>query len=517
MSPNIKVDVVIAAAGSGERMKTVNSEIHKALLPYKVKPILWYIVSSISESQNIGVLLGHRATQIKNFLEISFPHRNFTFIYVDDWTSEKSGTGYSLLAAKELVNESFWYLPCDGIIDGLIIDSHFEVELDQIFVQEIDGTEASNYAWFPTQEAERNIKKFKEFTEDDKVLAFTGVMQINSAADFFSRLEASESNEFIPALSEQSELVRISSWKDFGTPEKYYNAVNESDDFNFTKRNELTYELPTTIVKWWSDKRLPLQKLSKPKASPDIFPLDVSILGPYLYYTKVRGESFYESVTPQLFSNLLRHLGENLWVHSNVEIRKDSLEFYESKSNERLAKMLEQGLGTLEQVTNINGISVERWEDHWMVFDFQEIIENVFTTKIHGDLQFDNIIYDQEVDKFCLIDWRPNYGTEQVFGDIYYDFAKLLGGIKLNYSQIKKNNFEFNYLDAAKVNFRVPDAPNSEALEKILKEYVESNGFDFTRVKKLVPLIYLNMAPLHESPFREILWCLFLVGSKDFL
>lgn len=517
MSPNIKVDVVIAAAGSGERMQTVNSEIHKGLLPYNVKPILWYIVNSISESQDIGVLLGHKATQIKYFLEISFPLRDFTFIYVDDWTSEKSGTGYSLLAAKELVNESFWYLPCDGIIDGLIIDSDFEVEFDQIFVQETEGAEASNYAWFSTQETENNIKKFKEHTNDEKVLAFTGVMRIKKAADFFSRLEASGSNEFIPALSEQSDLVRIKTWQDFGTPEKYHSALNESEEFNFTKSNELTYELPTTIVKWWSDARLPLQKLSKPKASPDLFPPDVSILGPYLYYTKVPGESFYESVTPLLFSNLLEHLGKNLWVHSDVEIRKDSLEFYEIKSNERLAKMVQQGLGALEQVTNVNGLRVKHWEEHWRVFDFPEIIENVFTSRIHGDLQFDNIIYDQESSKFCLIDWRPSYGTQEVLGDIYYDFAKLLGGIKLNYAQIKKNNFEFNFLDSTKVDFKVPTSPNSEVLEKILKEYVESNGFDFSRVKRLVPLIYLNMAPLHESPFREILWCLFLAGSKDFL
>ena len=514
---NTKIDVIIAAAGSGERMRTVNSEIHKALLPYKARPILWHIVNTILESQKIGFLLGHNATQIKDFLQISFPNRNFTFIYVDDWTSEKSGTGYSLLAAKELTKESFWYLPCDGIVNDLNTDSPFDSEFDQIYVQETNGDEASNYAWFPVSITERKVKKFKETTEDEKVLAFTGVMRIKSAQNFFSRLEASKSNEFIPAISEASELVEIFSWQDFGSPEKYNSALDESGDFNFSKSNEITYELPTTIVKWWSDTKVPLQKLSKPKASPGIFPPEVSILGSYLYYKKVPGESFYEGVTPALFSRLLDYLGDKLWVHSNTKISRDAKDFYELKSNERLTKMLAQGLGNLAGVKNINGLSVHRWEDHWQAFDFKAIVESVFTSRIHGDLQFDNVIYDRELNRFCLIDWRPNFGAQEILGDIYYDFAKLLGGIRLNYSQIKKNNFEFNFTDTNNVIFRIPSAPNSKELEEVLERYIESNGYDFSRVKSLVPLIYLNMAPLHEPPFREILWSLFLVGSSEFV
>jgi choline kinase len=496
-------------------MRSVNSEIHKALLPYKAKPILWYIVSSIPETLKLGFLLGHNATQIRDFLQISFPDRDFSFIYVDDWTSEKSGTGYSLLAAKELTEESFWYLPCDGIINDIIFDSPFESEFDQIYVQETIGHEASNYTWFPISITEKRVKKFKESTKDEKVLAFTGVMRIKSALKFFSRLEASKSKEFIPAISETSELVEIFSWQDFGSPEKYNSALDLSGDFNFSKSNEITYELPTTIVKWWSDTKVPIQKLSKPKASPEIFPPGVSILGSFLYYKRVPGASFYEEVSPALFSNLLDYLGDKLWIRSDTKISKDAKDFYESKSNERLTKMLAQGLGNLAGVTNINGLSVSPWEDHWQTFDFKVIVENVFTSRIHGDLQFDNIIYDSELNSFCLIDWRPNFGAQEILGDIYYDFAKLLGGIRLDYSQIKKNNFDFSITDTDKVIFKIPSAPNSKELEQVLERYVESNGYDFSRVKSLVPLIYLNMAPLHEPPFREILWSLFLVGSRD--
>ena len=58
---------------------------------------------------------------------------------------------------------------------------------------------------------------------------------------------------------------------------------------------------------------------------------------------------------------------------------------------------------------------------------------------IHGDLQFDNIIRVNS--SFRLIDWRPDFDGIIQFGDLNYDFAKLLGGMYINYKEIKKNNF----------------------------------------------------------------------------
>ena len=57
---------------------------------------------------------------------------------------------------------------------------------------------------------------------------------------------------------------------------------------------------------------------------------------------------------------------------------------------------------------------------------------------IHGDLQFDNIIYNKKLNKFILIDWRQDFAGQIEFGDLYYDIAKLYGGILLNYDYIKK-------------------------------------------------------------------------------
>ena len=50
-------------------------------------------------------------------------------------------------------------------------------------------------------------------------------------------------------------------------------------------------------------------------------------------------------------------------------------------------------------------------------------------------LQFDNIIFNFK--GFKLIDWRQDFGNIYV-GDLYYDLAKLYGGLLINYKLIKE-------------------------------------------------------------------------------
>ena len=57
--------------------------------------------------------------------------------------------------------------------------------------------------------------------------------------------------------------------------------------------------------------------------------------------------------------------------------------------------------------------------------------------------QFDNIIYDPQSKKFTLIDWRQDFAGKVEYGDRYYDFAKLLGGMILNYDLIKMALMDF--------------------------------------------------------------------------
>ena len=120
---------------------------------------------------------------------------------------------------------------------------------------------------------------------------------------------------------------------------------------------------------------------------------------------------------------------------------------------------------------------------------------------IHGDLQFQNILYNPQKEKFLLIDWRQDFAGHTNFGDLYYDLAKLYGGIKMNYDYIMKDlyHFEQNNQDAH-VNFN--NWENDSEYEKQLEDFIERKGFELKKVKLLTGLIYLNMAALHHEPFN---------------
>ena len=108
-----KANVIIATAGLGSRMNSISPDLHKSLLPYKEKPLLYHIINSVPDNLIIGLILGYKSSQITDFLSITFPNKEFILINVDDWTSNKSGTGYSLKSAYDFVDTSFWYFPCD--------------------------------------------------------------------------------------------------------------------------------------------------------------------------------------------------------------------------------------------------------------------------------------------------------------------------------------------------------------------------------------------------------------------
>ena len=125
---------------------------------------------------------------------------------------------------------------------------------------------------------------------------------------------------------------------------------------------------------------------------------------------------------------------------------------------------------------------------------------------IHGDLQFDNIIHTSQ-DGFVLLDWRQDFGGQVEYGDLYYDLAKLYGGIILNYDYIKEGLIDYSENGSA-VSFDFAQRFSSKEYLATLMQFIDEKGWDKQKVRILVPLIYLNMSPLHHYPFDKMLYAL---------
>ena len=146
------------------------------------------------------------------------------------------------------------------------------------------------------------------------------------------------------------------------------------------------------------------------------------------------------------------------------------------------------------------------------MIDFKNLCNSAIPTFIHGDLNFDNTIFNKKKKSFSLIDWRSDFSNKLSYGDQYYDLSKLYGGLQMNYSKIKENDFTFKILNQNNT-FSFRRAKNYKDYIKIYEKFLIKNNFNVKKIKIIVGLIYLNMSPLHQSPFDKLLFCL----SKEYL
>jgi len=497
------IDVAIAAAGIGGRMRGISEDLHKGLLPFKDAPILWHIINEVPKTLHVGLLLGHKGQQIRDFCKLAFPDRMISFVEIDDWTSEKSGTAYSLKCAENQLNSTFWYLPCDGVFTESIFDD--ESTESVFFASSLPAASSHKYQVFELAKdgaIEASRFKVKNLL---KGAAFTGIMRIVGKDQYFTSLKNSGAKEFATAIPIGARTKYITSWQDLGNEDDYLAARAATEKFDFTKPNEFTFVLPEIILKWWEDTKTSSEKLIKPESNRSVFPGGTKALGQFLAYDKATGLSFYDTVTASKFSKLLSWLRDEFWHIQEIDLSLACAEFYEKKTLERVAMMSSRLEGDDYKFSSVDGIPVKSTEAYLQSIDWRLLQESAVASPIHGDLQFDNVIFDESQGSFTLIDWRTTFGNQLVLGDIYYDFAKLLGGIRLNYKRVKDN--DFNVVNkSGSVTLSVPTASNAEALEQELRLIIEDMGLDFSHVQKLVPIIYWNMAPLHAEPFAQFLW-----------
>jgi len=123
---------------------------------------------------------------------------------------------------------------------------------------------------------------------------------------------------------------------------------------------------------------------------------------------------------------------------------------------------------------------------------------------IHGDLCFSNILYDSKHGITKLIDPRGAFGRPSVFGDVYYDLAKL--------SHSALGFYDFIMFDQYRIvedKDRLPSiiwraSDYHDVIGKIFVRHLESNGYDLRRTRFLEALLFISMLPLHkDSPARQ--------------
>ena len=122
----------------------------------------------------------------------------------------------------------------------------------------------------------------------------------------------------------------------------------------------------------------------------------------------------------------------------------------------------------------------------------------------HGDLQYDNIIYTPKK-QFKLLDWRQDFAGNIEYGDLYYDLAKLNGGLYVSYKKIKSDQFEYEgNLDDCIIS--VSNENFLKSSKNILDDFIIKNNYDIKKIEIITGLIFLNMSPMHNYPFSHYIY-----------
>jgi len=494
--------VIIPTAGTGSRMGNYTKNLNKALLPYKNKPVLSHIIDQFPDDTSFIIPIGYLGDQIVDFCNVAYSNKNIKFVKIDDWISDRSGTAYTLKQCKDLINQPFWYIPCDTYFDQEVVDNVSDNNC--YFVKSVPEKDTHLYTMF---DVENNIIKDIKFKKpvSSSWVAFTGLMYIHHWSTFFNSLENLNSNEFIHIIESGNDVSMLNTWLDFGNPGIYQTELSKSQKFDFTKKDELTYICNNRVVKWWLDNSVAKKKYDKTLANPSVFPPNCTYSNNYMAYDFFPGKTLYEFNNPIAFGELLNWLDDKVWQPVDANIDNAALEFYKTKSLLRINKFLEK-YPNLEPINYVDGIAVRDYRYYLDKIDWQYISKNNIVGFIHGDLQFDNIVIN-DAGEFKIIDWRHEFAGLIEYGDIYYDLAKMAGGLIINYANIKNHNFNIE-IDNNSVTLSIPNVDHITVYQEKLKKYILDHQLDYKKVRQLVPIIFWNMSPLHTAPFDLFLWYL---------
>ena len=159
----------------------------------------------------------------------------------------------------------------------------------------------------------------------------------------------------------------------------------------------------------------------------------------------------------------------------------------------------------LDKEETINGIKVPKLKALLERIDWDWLCKGV-PVLFHGDFQPENIIVSPD-NNFTLIDWRQDFSGNIEYGDIYYDFAKMYHALIICGEIIRNNQFEIKINgDSIELDYYVKG--NLLEYLRLFEHFISDNGYDLEKVKVLASLIFINISPLHHSPYDKFLYYL---------
>jgi choline kinase len=495
--------VLITTSGLGSRLGQLTDYTNKSLIRVANKPAISYIVESYPMDVLFVISLGHFGDHIKQFLTLAYPDRNFTFVEVDKYKGEGSSLGYSILQCKDHLQCPFIFHASDTIL------------LNRVVVEPTINYIIGSYKKDSSQYRTLNLnnEKLVRVNEKDEMgfdFCYVGVAGIRDYASFFTELTNLVEQNPNQDISDVHAINHMVPTHDF-----FYNQVNSEDWFDvgniaelartresFTasievldKKDESIFFFDNFVIKFFADSKTNLNRVKRSEVLRGLVPQILDYTENFYKYKKAEGILFSKSVDSVKFKKFLDWSKENLWTNMSTETMQERCyRFYVDKTNNRINTYLKDFV----DVDEVNGVQLPNIKDLITKISNTTLC-NGLSSRFHGDFILDNVI--ETKDGFCLIDWRQDFDGDLIFGDVYYDLAKLNHNLTVNHDLINKGHF-----NSDPNNCYILTSSKLNECKEILHQFILDNELDLNRVKMLTSIIWINMAPLHEYPFNKFFY-----------
>ena len=512
---HMKPVLCIVAAGRGTRMGKIAKHINKGLLPINNKAIISDIIDKTPKDFEIVIALGYKSQQVIEYCEAAHPDRTFEFIQIKNYAEKGNGPGATLLQCKKHLQRPFYFITADCLIKedlpplncnwlGMHPTSIPEIYSSGKVTENLDIVDFSNKkdVFVPSGYKGKDKYGFNH--------AFIGLCGILDFELFWNELESNmgDTGEMVSAfynIKKYNAKAKILSWYDVGTIENYIKAQQtfQSPKFGIPKTNgQFLYKVGDRCVKIFQNSVK--EKIHRAKNLNGYVPKLVYEGQNTIAYKWIQGDTLYDAEQEKI--GFINWIGSEM-ISNKIDknIADDCFKFYHDKSMNRLTNYLDKKESSFKGEHIINNKKCDSIFKCLDRVQWDELCTSTISTKIfHGDLQFDNIIKTDDGYKF--IDWRDNFGDSIDYADSYYDLAKLYGGICMNYSFMKdETNYEF-IKSGNQVQYKFKVDENVDYLKRSFHKLCKIHKFDFIKIQKLTALIYLNMAPLHDNGFDDLLF-----------
>ncbi len=506
----MRYKVLLPTSGVGSRLGNLTNFTNKSLVRIGEKPALSYVVEAYPRDVEIVVTLGHYGQQVKDFLELAYPDRNFTFVWVKNYQGPTSSLICSLLCARSTIDCPFIFHACDTILPG------DEIPLpDHNWLGGANCSNSTDYATMTFFHGEvTNLRPKGEVVFDAVYIGLAGIHDWQHFFEIADQLyQTDPSNQQWSDIHVSSQMIEdgvkyrvklFPSWLDIGNVDRLKEARQVHPDHRnvLEKETESIYFIDDRVIKFFSDDGVAAKRVERAKLLSGLVPPILDARPKFYAYKYVEGKNLAEIVNEKLLRRLLEWAWTSLWTPVAVGDKFEPCRsFYFTKTMERVRQLLKKY--NLRDVSNvINGQEVpavadllSQIDEHWLC--------NARATQFHGDFILDNMVVTEE-GRFVLLDWRQDFAGQMFWGDAYYDLAKLNHNLIFNHHIVSEGGFSIYGNGATQVDIHMSN--NLYHCQRELMKFVEERGLDFRKVAVLTALVWINMSPLHSHPLDLFLF-----------